>query len=63
MKNGTEITFGGKIKDKGPPQYEKKKTKELDLIIVLEEQALKEVINGVLHPQFPTKKFHKAAEE
>jgi len=61
MKNGTEITFGGKIKDKEPPQYEKKKAKELDLTIVLEHNALKEAINGVLHPQFPTKELHKAA--
>ncbi len=61
MKNGTEIIFGGKIKDKEPPQYEEKKAKELDLIIVLEKQALKEAINGILHPQFPTKELHKAA--
>lgn len=61
MKNGTEITFGGKIKDKEPPQYEKKKAKELDVTIVLEKQALKEAIQGTLHPQFPTKELHKAA--
>ncbi len=58
MKTGTEITFGGKIK--GKEQYEKKKAKELSMIIVLEGNALKEAINGVLHPQFPTKELHKA---
>lgn len=59
MKRGSEITFGGKIKDKEPPQYEKKKAKELELTIVLEGRALQEAINGVLHPQFPTKELHK----
>lgn len=59
MKIGTEITFGGKIKDKEPPQYEKKKAKELDMTIVLEKQALREATQGILHPQFPTKELHK----
>jgi hypothetical protein len=53
MKNGQEITFGGKIKDK--EQYERKTAKDMDLEIVLEGNALKEAIAGVLHPQFPTK--------
>ncbi len=57
MENGTEITFGGKIKDKD--QYEKKKAKELNMIVVLEKNALEEAINGMLHPQFPTKELHK----
>jgi len=53
MKNGQEITFGGKIK--GKEQYERKTAKDMDLEIVLEGNALKEAIAGVLHPQFPTK--------
>lgn len=59
MKNGQEITFGGKIKDKD--QYEKKVAKDMDLGIVLEGNALKEAIAGVLHPKFPTKEMHKDA--
>ncbi len=53
MKNGQEITFGGKIK--GKEQYEKKVAKDMDIEIVLEGNALKEAITGVLHPKFPTK--------
>lgn len=53
MKNGQEITFGGKIKDKD--QYEKKSAMDTDIEIVLEGNALKEAIAGVMHPKFPTK--------
>ncbi len=59
MKNGQEITFGGKIKDK--EQFEIKVAKDMDLGIVLEGNALKEAIAGVLHPQFPTKEMHRDA--
>ena len=59
MKNGQEITFGGKIKDK--EQFERKVAKDMDIEIVLEGNALKEAIAGVLHPKFPTKEMHKDA--
>jgi thymidylate synthase len=59
MKNGQEITFGGKIKDKD--QYERKVAKDMDIEIVLEGMALKEAIAGVLHPKFPTKEQVKVA--
>jgi thymidylate synthase len=59
MDMGQEITFGGKIKDKD--QYEKKIAKDTDCEIVLEGNALKEAIAGVLHPKFPTKEMHKCA--
>jgi thymidylate synthase len=56
---GQEITFGGKFKDKD--QYEKKIAKDMDCEIVLEGNALREAIAGVLHPQVPTKEMHKGA--
>ena len=53
MRDGKQIEFGGKIK--GKEQYEKKGAMDIDLNIVLEGNAIKEAINGKLHPQFPTK--------
>ncbi len=61
MRSKSEITFGGKMKDKEPPQYERKKAYDSDQIIVLEGQALEEALAGVLHPKFPTKNQHKEA--
>ncbi len=56
MKNGNEITFGGKLTGKN--QIERKVAKELEAIIKLEDHALQEAINGVLHPKFPTREKH-----
>lgn len=61
LKTKHEITFGGKVKDKVPVQYEKKKAYDSDTTIVLEGNALKEAIEGKLHPQFPTKEKVKEA--
>lgn len=61
LRTHHEITFGGKIKGKNPPQYEKKPAYDSDTIIVLEGNALQEALDCKLHPQFPTKELHKEA--
>jgi thymidylate synthase len=55
MKHGKEkeIKFGGKIPEKD--QYEVKIAREMYLTVVMEGNAIKDIINLVRHPQFPTK--------
>lgn len=57
--NGKKIRFGGRIK--GKDQVEIKTALDVDLTIVLEQNALKEAIEGKLHPEFPTKELVKQA--
>jgi len=53
MNAEQKITFGGKIP--GKDQEERKIAYDYDFTIVLEGNALREAIVGILHPQFPTK--------
>lgn len=56
MNNKHSITFGGKLKEKN--QYEVKVAYDSKTIIELKGNALKEAIEGKLHPKFPTKENH-----
>lgn len=53
IASGTDIKFGDK--------KEPKNAREIDCDIVLEGTALKEAIEGKLHPSFPTKELVKEA--
>jgi thymidylate synthase len=53
MRYGREIRFGGKILNKD--QYEIKVAKEMYLTVIMEGCAIRDIVNLVRHPQFPTK--------